>query len=117
MALPGSLLPLVEGIVAPERLVPVEPHDTIDLGGLEAHVVPAFHGVTMEDAYGDGSAVGGRPRFVGYVLGADRRVYHAATPSSPTRSSPRCGRYASTSPCCRSTGGTPRGKRWALSAT
>jgi L-ascorbate 6-phosphate lactonase len=77
VALPGSLLPLVEGIVAPERLVPVEPHDTVDFGGLEAHVVPAFHGVTMEDAYGDGSAVGGRPRFVGYVLGADRRVYHA----------------------------------------
>ena len=34
-------------------------------------VVPAFHGVTMEDAYGDGSAVGGRPRFVGYVLDAE----------------------------------------------
>ena len=31
----------------------------------------------MDDAYGDGSAVGGRPRFVGYVLGEEARVYHA----------------------------------------
>jgi L-ascorbate metabolism protein UlaG (beta-lactamase superfamily) len=77
VALPASLLPLVEGVVSEERLVPVEPHDTLDLDGLEAHVVPAIHGVTMDDAYGDGSAVGGRPRFVGYVLDADRRVYHA----------------------------------------
>jgi L-ascorbate metabolism protein UlaG (beta-lactamase superfamily) len=78
VALPASLLPLVEGVVSEERVVPVEPHDTLDLGGLEACVVPAIHGVTMDDAYGDGSAVGGgRPRFVGYVLGSDRRVYHA----------------------------------------
>jgi L-ascorbate metabolism protein UlaG (beta-lactamase superfamily) len=77
VALPASLLPLVEGVVSEERLVPVEPHDTLDLGGLEVRIVPAIHGVTMDDAYGDGSAVGGRPRFVGYVLGSDRRVYHA----------------------------------------
>ena len=31
----------------------------------------------MEDAYGDGSAIGGRPRFVGYVLDAEPRIYHA----------------------------------------
>ena len=60
-----------------EGLVRAEPHDTLDLGGLEARVGPAIHGVTMDDAYGDGSAVGGRPRFIGYVLGSDRRVYHA----------------------------------------
>ena len=41
------------------------------------HVVPAYHGVTMEDAYGDGSAIDGRPRFVGYVLESSPRVYHA----------------------------------------
>jgi len=77
VALPASLVPLVEDVVSAERLVPVEPHDTLDLDGLEARVVPAIHGVTVDDAYGDGSAVGGRPRFVGYVVGSDRPVYHA----------------------------------------
>jgi L-ascorbate metabolism protein UlaG (beta-lactamase superfamily) len=33
--------------------------------------------VLPEDAYGDGSAIGGRPRFVGYVLGSSSRMYHA----------------------------------------
>ena len=50
----------------------MNPHDRIDVGGLSVDVVPALHGVTMEDAYGDGSAVDGRPRFVGYVLGPRR---------------------------------------------
>ncbi len=77
VVLPASLLSLVEDVVPEVRLVPVRPHDTLDLGGLETHVVPACHGVTMEDAYGDGSALGEGPRFVGYVLGAERRVYHA----------------------------------------
>ena len=31
----------------------------------------------MEDAYGDGTAIGGRPRFVGYVIDADPSIYHA----------------------------------------
>jgi L-ascorbate metabolism protein UlaG (beta-lactamase superfamily) len=57
--------------------VTVQPYDTVGLDGVEAHVVPACPGVTMEDAYGDGSAVGGVPRFVGYALGAPPRLYHA----------------------------------------
>lgn len=77
VVLPAPLVPLVEHVVPGSRTVAVQPHDTLDLGGLEVHVLPAVHGVTMEDAYGDGSAVGGRPRFVGYVLGAERRIYHA----------------------------------------
>ena len=77
VVLPTPLVPLVEGIVPTEKLTPVQPYDTLDLGGLETHVVPAFHGVTMADEYGDGSAVGGLARFVGYVLGAKLRVYHA----------------------------------------
>src|SRR6185436_3483054 len=59
------------------QIVAVNPDSRIDVGGLSVDVVPAFHGVTMEDAYGDGSAVGGRPRFVGYVLDAEPRIYHA----------------------------------------
>lgn len=77
IVLPAPLVPLVRDLVAGDRLVPVAPGDRLDLGGLEVRVVPAFHGVTMEDAYGDGTALGEGPRFVGYVLGRDPRVYHA----------------------------------------
>jgi L-ascorbate 6-phosphate lactonase len=77
VVLPAPLVELVEDVVPESQLVAVQPHDTLDLDGLELTVVPAFHGVTNEDAYGDGSAIGGRPRFVGYVLGETRRVYHA----------------------------------------
>jgi L-ascorbate metabolism protein UlaG (beta-lactamase superfamily) len=55
----------------------VDPYDVVEVEGLEIHVTPSFHGVGFEDAYGDGSAVGGRPRFVGYALGAGQRIFHA----------------------------------------
>jgi L-ascorbate metabolism protein UlaG (beta-lactamase superfamily) len=77
VVIPEALAPLVEHVVPELQLVAVNPHDRIDVGGLSVDVVPALHGVTMEDAYGDGSAIGGLPRFVGYVLEADRRIYHA----------------------------------------
>lgn len=77
VVLPAPLVGLVEDIVPASRLLPVLPHDIVDLDGLELTVVPAIHGVSPEDAYGDGSAIGGRPRFVGYVLGDGPRVYHA----------------------------------------
>lgn len=77
VVLPAALLPLVEDLVPESQIVPVSPHDRIDVGGLTVDVVPAFHGVTMEDAYGDGSAIGGSPRFVGYVLDTDTTIYHA----------------------------------------
>ena len=77
VVLPEPLVPFVQGVVPESQIVPVQPHDTLDLGELRLHVVPACHGVTVEDAYGDGSAVGGRPRFVGYVLGGERAIYHA----------------------------------------
>jgi L-ascorbate 6-phosphate lactonase len=77
VVLPASLVELVEDVVPASQLVPVQAPDTVDLGGLELTVVPAIHGVSVEDAYGDGSAIGGRPRFVGYVLGGPAGVYHA----------------------------------------
>lgn len=77
VVLPAPLLPLVEDVVPAEQLVGVQPGDSLEPAGLEVRVVPAFHGVTMEDAYGDGSAVGGQARFVGYVLGGSSRIYHA----------------------------------------
>jgi L-ascorbate 6-phosphate lactonase len=77
VVVPAPVVPLVEGIVPEQQLVTVLPGDTLDLDGLEARVVPAFHGVTTDDPYGDGSSIDGRPRFVGYVLGSGRRLYHA----------------------------------------
>ena len=77
VVLPEAIVPLVEQLVPEDQIVAVNPHGRIAVGGLSIDVVPAFHGVTMEDAYGDGSAIGGRPRFVGYVLDAEPRIYHA----------------------------------------
>jgi L-ascorbate 6-phosphate lactonase len=77
IVLPAPLVELVADVVPASRLLPVQPQDTLELDGLELTVVPAIHGLTPEDAYGDGSGLGGRPRFVGYVLGHRRRVYHA----------------------------------------
>jgi L-ascorbate metabolism protein UlaG (beta-lactamase superfamily) len=76
VVVPAPVARLVEDVVSAERLVAVQPGDLLDLDGVECRVVPAFHGVTMDDAYGDGSALGEGPRFVGYVLGGGR-VYHA----------------------------------------
>jgi L-ascorbate metabolism protein UlaG (beta-lactamase superfamily) len=77
VVIPEPLVPQIDGIVSPERIISVQPGDVVDLDGLTVRVVPAVHGVTMEDAYGDGSAVGGRPRFVGYVFESSPRVYFA----------------------------------------
>jgi L-ascorbate 6-phosphate lactonase len=77
VVLPAAIAAHVDGVVPESRLVQVDPHDAIEVEGLEIRVTPAFHGVAFEDAYGDGSAVGGRPRFVGYALGRGRRIYHA----------------------------------------
>jgi L-ascorbate metabolism protein UlaG (beta-lactamase superfamily) len=76
LVLPLPLVPLVRDAVPHDRLVTVQPGDVLDLG-VEVRVVPAFHGVTTDHDYGDGSELGEGPRFVGYVLGRERRVYHA----------------------------------------
>jgi L-ascorbate metabolism protein UlaG (beta-lactamase superfamily) len=77
VVLPASLVELVEDVVPASRLLAVQPYETVDLDGLQLTVVPAIHGVSPDDAYGDGSEIGGSPRFVGYVLGGGPRVYHA----------------------------------------
>ena len=55
----------------------MNPHDVVEVGGIGVDVVPAIHGVTMDDAYGDGSSLGGRPRFVGYAFRGSPSVYVA----------------------------------------
>jgi L-ascorbate metabolism protein UlaG (beta-lactamase superfamily) len=74
---PAPVVPQVEDVVPSDRLVGVWPGDRLDLGGVEATVLPAIHGVTVADAYGDGSSLGEGPRFVGYALGGSRPLYHA----------------------------------------
>jgi L-ascorbate metabolism protein UlaG (beta-lactamase superfamily) len=67
---PDVIAAQAEGIGSIER---VRPGDAFDIGPLRVEVVPAVHGVSMEDAYTDGGG-----RFVGYVLrGPDFVLYHA----------------------------------------
>jgi L-ascorbate 6-phosphate lactonase len=77
IVIPRAIAPLVEDVVSGSRLVLVEPGDAIEVAGLEIHVTPATHALETTHEYGDGSAIGGLPRFVGYVLGRERRLYHA----------------------------------------
>jgi L-ascorbate metabolism protein UlaG (beta-lactamase superfamily) len=77
VVLPRALAALVEGVVPESRLVLVDPYDTVEIAGVEIHVTPAYHALETTHEYGDGRALGGLPRFVGYVLSAGRRIYHA----------------------------------------
>ena len=117
VVLPAALVPLVEDLIPESQIVPVSPHDRIDVGGMTVDVVPAFHGVTMEDAYGDGSAIGGRPRFVGYVLETDATIYHAGDTIVTEGLAAALDPSASTWRCSRSTGATPNARRGASSGT
>jgi L-ascorbate 6-phosphate lactonase len=86
-ASPGAVFvvptPIVDMVtevgIAPERVLGMQPGETVELAGLRIRAVPARHGVTMEDAYGFGEALsGGLVRFLGYVVeAAGVRVYHA----------------------------------------
>jgi L-ascorbate 6-phosphate lactonase len=67
----------VEGVVPKSQIISVNPHDVVEVAGIEIDVVPAIHGVTMDDAYGDGSSLGGGPRFVGYAFRGQPSVYVA----------------------------------------
>jgi len=74
---PGAHLVLPAAIAAQtEDVLPLEtvtPGDALQAGSLRVEVVPAVHGVAVEDAYTDGDG-----RFVGYVLRTpDSVLYHA----------------------------------------
>jgi L-ascorbate 6-phosphate lactonase len=77
VVVPEALVGLLESVVPEPQVVTVNPHDVIEVGRTEIDVVPAIHGVTMEDAYGDGSSLGGGPRFVGYAFRGLPSVYVA----------------------------------------
>jgi L-ascorbate 6-phosphate lactonase len=70
LVLPAAIAAEAEGILP---IATVKPGDALDMGPLRVEVVPAVHGVSMEDAYSEGGG-----RFVGYVLrGPDFVLYHA----------------------------------------
>jgi L-ascorbate metabolism protein UlaG (beta-lactamase superfamily) len=77
VVLPEALVELVEGVVQKSQIIAVNPHDVVEVAGVEIDVVPAIHGVTMDDAYGDGSSLGGGPRFVGYAWRGRPCIYVA----------------------------------------
>jgi len=77
VVLPEALLGLVEGLVQDSQILAVNPFDVVEVGGVVVDVVPAIHGVTMDDAYGDGRSLGGGPRFVGYAFRGRPSVYVA----------------------------------------
>jgi L-ascorbate metabolism protein UlaG (beta-lactamase superfamily) len=70
---------ITEAGVATDRVIGMQPDDTIELGSIGIRAVPAMHGVTMADAYGFGRELsGGMVRFLGYVIDAGgTSVYHA----------------------------------------
>lgn len=70
LALPAAIAAQAEGVLPLET---VKPGDALQVGPVRVEVVPAAHGVSMEDAYTNGEG-----RFVGYVLrGPDFVLYHA----------------------------------------
>jgi L-ascorbate 6-phosphate lactonase len=70
LILPAAITAQAEDLLP---LTTVEPGDALDVGPFRVEVVPAVHGVSMDDAYSDGGG-----RFVGYVLRApDLVLYHA----------------------------------------
>jgi L-ascorbate metabolism protein UlaG (beta-lactamase superfamily) len=77
VVIPEALAGFIEGVVPESQIAAVNPRDVVEVGGIEVDVVPAVHGVTMEDAYGDGSSLGAGPRFVGYHFRGNPSVYVA----------------------------------------
>jgi L-ascorbate 6-phosphate lactonase len=78
LVLPSAITDQVSHIAPPDQVIGVVPGARVSLVDIDLDVVSAHHGVTMENAYGDGTASGGLPRFVGYVIHTDAgAVYHA----------------------------------------
>jgi L-ascorbate metabolism protein UlaG (beta-lactamase superfamily) len=69
----------IEAGVASDRVIGLQPGDTVDVAGLTVRAVPACHGVTMDDAYGFGESLSsGLVRFLGFVVEIGGVcVYHA----------------------------------------
>jgi L-ascorbate 6-phosphate lactonase len=69
VVLPTPIVEQASSIDQGLRTVGVQPGDIVDLSPMVAlHVLPAWHGVEMADAYSPGRGEDGLVRFVGYVV-------------------------------------------------
>ena len=78
--LPSPIVDMAtEAGIAADRVVGMQPGETVEIAGVSISAVPARHGVTMEDAYGFGEELsGGLIRFLGFVIDlGEVRFYHA----------------------------------------
>jgi L-ascorbate metabolism protein UlaG (beta-lactamase superfamily) len=79
LVLPGPLVPRVASLLPADRVHGVQPGDVITGRGLSIRPVPACHGLTVADGYGNGRARPSDPTpFLGYLI--DFRgltIYHA----------------------------------------
>lgn len=77
VVVPGPLAERVSAAAVPVEVRAVQPGDRIADGRLVIEVVPAWHGVTVEDGYSAGPQDGPTPH-VGYVIRlGEVSVYHA----------------------------------------
>lgn len=80
IVVPEPIVSMVTDLgIAANRVIGVQPGETITHGGVTLHPVPACHGTDMDHAYSFGKEQSnGLYRFLGYVVEAgDLRVYHA----------------------------------------
>jgi L-ascorbate 6-phosphate lactonase len=76
---PRAIAAQLHPLVPSDRIVVVDVGQKIPLApNLMLAATPAFHGMTPEDGYSDGSVNGSGPRFVGYVISSEATtIYHA----------------------------------------
>lgn len=76
---PRPIVPMFTDLgIASDRVLGAQPGEPVNLDGVTVHPVPASHGVHPADAYNFGQELsGGLYRYLGYVLDAGARVYHA----------------------------------------
>lgn len=78
IVLPAPLVEHVAEKIAADRVVAVQPGDALDLGRVRVEVMPAYHGVVVEDGFSDGSGADGLARFVGFLLHTGgATIYHS----------------------------------------
>lgn len=79
IAVPVPLVARTREVAPGAEVIGVRPGDVQEVGARSLTVVPAWHGVTIDDGYSDGGwTQHGAPAFVGYVLRfPGLTVYHA----------------------------------------
>lgn len=80
VVVPEPIVSMVTDLgISADRVIGAQPDESIELGGVTVHPVPACHGIHMTDAYTFGKdESNGLVRFLGYVFQfGDTVIYHA----------------------------------------